>query len=382
LFGQYESPSIASRTVMALGDMVSHILVPAQPLTGTPLEPLNTKKLLLLRLDGIGDNVCSWPAIRALREGLPNTHITLAAGPWAMQLYRECPWLDELVIWDSELFGLFRGKGLRWLREDMRLSGVLRDQRFDAGIDLRGDLLSILPLWLVAPPIRIGQASRGGKRLLTDPLFRQDGGESQRTYDVARYSLGLPAASVPRLTDWTRPLALERAIARLSASGWDSTVPSVALCPGALWLWRKWPRERFQELALRLKSEHGMQVVWFLEKREQAAEYALGDPYFCGELDEVAAALSLFRGAVSNDSGLMHLAVAAGCRTVQLFGPGDASRFAHHDDGVALLHDSSCTLYPCTQRGTCPSGTSVGWCLDKISVDHVVSECKRLLIDR
>jgi len=367
---------------MAFGDMVSYILAPTRPHAETPLDPLKTGKLLLLRLDGIGDNVCSWPAIRTLREGLPHTNITLAAGPWAAPLYRECPWLDELIIWDSELFGLFRGKGLRWLREDMRLSRILRGWGFDAGIDLRGDLLSILPLWLAAPPIRIGQASRGGQRLLTDPLFRRDGNESQRTYDVARHALGLTPASAPRVTDWPRPLALERALARLSATGWDRAVPSAALCPGALWPWREWPRERFQELARRLKSELGMQVVWFLEKREQASDYALGDPFFCGELDEVAAALSLCRGAVSNDSGLMHLAVAAGCRTVQIFGPGDASRFAHHDDGVALLHDTSCPLHPCTQRGTCPYGSLGGWCLEKISVDQVFAECKRLWIDR
>jgi heptosyltransferase-2 len=131
-------------------------------------------------------------------------------------------------------------------------------------------------------------------------------------------------------------------------------------------------------LAIRLKRELGLQVLWFLEHSDQAREYALADPFFCGPLDEVAAALGMCRLAVSNDSGLLHIAVAAGCRTVQLFGPGDASRFAHTGNGLILLHDTSCLRYPCTQRGTC-ANLSQGWCLEKISVEEVFASCAKLM---
>lgn len=365
---------------MAAGDALSRILVPWQPAPRLPLVARQLPSLLLLRLDGIGDNVCSWPALKLLREQLPETRISLAVGPWAAALYRECPWVDEVIEWDSGLFGLFRGKGPGGLWHDLKLTGTLRERGFAAGIDLRGDLLSIVLLRLVAPPARIATDARGGRRFLTDPLRVDDGHETERIYDVACASLGLPSGQTPRLQDWQRPDALARARGQLARSGWDASTPSVALCPLALWPWKQWPKERFEELAGRLKRDLGLQTVWFLEHAGQAGEYSTSSPVFCGPLDEVAAALSLCRVAVSNDSGLMHLAIAAGCKTVQLFGPGDASRFAHHGRGTALLRDPSCQYNPCTRSGECRN-LAAGWCMEKIAVEAVFTSCARLMAE-
>jgi ADP-heptose:LPS heptosyltransferase len=321
LFASYDSPSPLSRAFMGGGDALSWLIVPRRPSPRIPLVPERVRNLLLLRLDGIGDNVCSWPALRLLREKLPGSHIALAVGPWAAPLYRECPWVDEVIEWDSELFGLFRGKGLGGLPNDMRVSRLLRERRFDCGIDLRGDLLSIFLLWMISPPIRVGETSRGGKRFLTDPRRSRESHEAQRTFDIACTALGLPLHPVSRVRDWPRQAASERAGKRLEAAGWDGSAPAAALCPLALWPWKQWPKERFKALALRLKRELGLRVIWFLEREDQAKEYIPDDPVFCGPLDEVAAALSMCRITVSNDSGLLHMAVAAGSRTVQLFGP-------------------------------------------------------------
>lgn len=378
LFSSYESPTLLSRAAMAAGDLLSKLLIPKKPLPRLPLDPTQTPSLLLLRLDGIGDNVCSWPALELLRDKLPAARISLAAGPWATPLYRECPWVDEVIEWDSGLFGLFRGRGMNGLRHDLQISEELRMRGFAAGIDLRGDLLSITLLRLAAPPTRVATVKLGGARLLTDPLQVEAQHEIQRTFDTVCASLGLPAGRPTVLRDWSRPKALLNARAELLQAGWLESKPMVALCPLALWPWKQWPRERFIELAAGLKRVRDIQVVWFLENAGQAATYSSGDLFFCGPLDEVAAALSLCTLAVSNDSGLMHLAVAAGCRTVQLFGPGDAARFAHRTGKTALFHDVSCKYNPCTRSGECRN-RSEGWCLEKIGVDEVLAECIKLL---
>lgn len=380
VFAGYESPSVFSRAVMAAGDALSWVLVPRRPLPRLPLEPGAVQQLLLLRLDGIGDNVCSWPTLALLRDKFPAARITVVVGPWAAPLYRECPWIDELIAWDTGLYGFFRGKGFSRLLQGLKICGRLRTGQMEVGIDLRGDLRSIVLLWLLAAKARIAQVSRGGRRFLTDPLVTKGRYEVQRTYDVALSALGLPAAAAPRIRDWPRPEALSKARAKLAAAGWDSDAPTVALCPLALWPWKQWPAERFSSLALRLKKEFGLQVVWFVERAEQAGKYAQDDPVFCGPLDQVAAALSLCRLAVSNDTGLLHLAVAAGCRTVQLFGPGEAECFAHKGTGLALLHDTTCQDYPCIQRGKC-ANTSGGWCLEKIEVEEVFASCALLMAE-
>lgn len=380
LLSAYDSPTLSSRVVMAAGDALSRLLVPWQPSPRLPLVAGQLRTLLLLRLDGIGDNVCSWPALKLLREHLPETRISLAVGPWAAPLYRECPWIDELIEWDSGLFGLFRGKGLGGLSRDLKISRELRERRFSAGIDLRGDLLSIVLLRLAAPPIRVATVTRGGRRLLTDSLLINEGHETRRTADIACTALGLQTGQTPLLLDWPRPEAIRRAREELLSAGWDASIRSVALCPLALWPWKQWPKDRFRELAVRLKRDLNLQVIWFLENREQADEQCHGDPFFCGPLDQVAAALSLCTLAVSNDSGLMHLAVAVGCKTVQLFGPGDALRFAHRTAGTACLHDKSCRYNPCTRSGECRNMKD-GWCLEKISVEEVLTSCKELLAE-
>ncbi len=363
---------------MAAGDMLSRFIVPRLPSSALPLDRNNARNILLLRLDGIGDNVCSWPSLELLRRQLPSARITLATGPWVAPLYGECPWIDEIVPWDTALYGIYRNKGLKGLRADLDISTMLRKRCFDAGIDLRGDLRSIILLWMTSPPIRVGNISCGGKRFLTDPVQLHGGFEAQRTFDVTCTSLGIPTRPVPTVESWPRPMALHKAIARLKAAGWQERVQTVAICPLALWPWRQWPTERFHQLASRLKNECEFQVVWFIENNDQAERYGISDPFFCGPLDEVAAALSLCSLAVSCDSGLMHLAIAEGCRTVQLFGPGDAERFSHTGKGTELIHDTSCLQYPCTQRGTCLNKRE-GWCMEKISVDQVFSACSRLV---
>jgi heptosyltransferase-2 len=377
LFRSYDSPSVVSRLVMALSDLLSYLVIHPLPKPRLPFRGKHAAKILLLRLDGIGDNICSWPALQLLRQQFPDSTIMLATGPWAATLYRECPWIDELVEWDSELFGLFRGKGLRCLTNDRRMTHYLRGQSFDIGIDLRGDLLSVVLLWLIAPPIRTASALRGGKRLLTDPLHIPNGHEMERTIAVTRTVTGIPLSATLQLSDWPRPLASARAIEQLSAAGLDLNRPLAAFCPGALWPWKQWPRERFQDLARRLESELELQVVWISET--EGAQGNGGREFcFAGSLDEVAAVLALCRLAVCNDSGLLHLAVAAGCATVQLFGPGDADRFAHIGPRLAQFHDRSCEQYPCVQRGTCVNLEN-GWCLEKISVDEVFAACRRLI---
>ncbi len=377
LFKSYDSPTTLSRAAMACGDVVSRLFVPRRSVPRLPLTPENTRSLLLLRLDGIGDNVCSWPALKLLRERLPETRISLAVGGWAAPLYRECPWVDEVIEWDSGLFGLFRGHGPGRLLSDFKIARKLRQRKFSAGIDLRGDWMSILLLRMVAPPIRAATVTRGGARLLTDPLRIADGHEARRTYDTVRAALGGDCVEMPGIKDWLRPDARLRARERLIQAGWQEARPSVALCPLALWPWKQWPAERFNKLAALLKSRLGLQVVWFLENVGQAGRFNPADPVFCGALDEVAAALGLCRLAVSNDSGLMHLAIAAGCRTVQLFGPGDAAHFGHSGAGLAVFHDASCRHYPCTRSGKC-ANLEQGWCMEKIEVEAVFDACAQL----
>lgn len=144
--------------------------------------------------------------------------------------------------------------------------------------------------------------------------------------------------------------------------GLDTSRPVVAICPGAEHgLAKRWPPEHFTALARHLEAR-GF-AVWLLgspaerELGRAISEGAGGAPLnLCGRtrLEDVIDIMSLCRAAVTNDSGLMHVAAAVGIHVVALYGPTSP-------DFTPPLTDNATTLYrelhcwPCFRR-ECPLG--------------------------
>lgn len=204
-------------------------------------------------------------------------------------------------------------------------------------------------------------------------------GASRRQYRRAAYSekCGLPTpATSPKLhyTNWETPM-----LARLPQGGG----PLVALAPGASWPSKRWPTERWNELALRLLGEGHRLVV--LGAEGEGLEQGVDLTGQTGIRD----AACLLREAdlvVGCDSGLMHLALAAGTPTVALFGPTDPA-FLIRDDPcfVALCSTDVCHGFwnhaeTVEEPGVCPEGHAC--CLESISVEQVLDAALAALAGR
>ncbi len=111
---------------------------------------------------------------------------------------------------------------------------------------------------------------------------------------------------------------------------------------------KNWPLERFQELAGRL----GIPVRWCAGPEEP-----LEDAMRIENLYELAGWLRSARAYIGNDSGITHLAAAAGARVVAIFGPTDPAVWAPRGDRVRVVAGH----------------------LDEINVDHVIDAVHRLL---
>jgi heptosyltransferase-2 len=148
----------------------------------------------------------------------------------------------------------------------------------------------------------------------------------------------------------------------------------IAMMPGAEYgPAKQWPVESYQQLAEQI-VEQGHQV-WIFGSRKEAA---LGDRIaarewivnLCGktELVDVVDLLSLATHAVTNDSGLMHIAAATGVHVVAIYGSSDPNYTPPLTDRATIVYKGlSCS--PCFKR-TCPLGHTN--CLKQITCDEVL----------
>jgi heptosyltransferase-2 len=171
--------------------------------------------------------------------------------------------------------------------------------------------------------------------------------------------------------------------------GWSAGEEIIAFCPGARHATKRWPEEHWVTLHRGLRTRQA-RLLYLSHAAERAGLPALraaveADPgaRWCTEpLPRLAAVLSHCAAAVTQDSGLMHLAAARGVRVVALFGStSPALGFAPAGDRhIVLCRNERCQ--PCTLHGRerCPKGHFD--CMRRLTPDHVLESLTRMQVPR
>lgn len=385
---RYESVDVKVRLFLFVVDIIGAVIFsPLRILDKRKglYRPENIKNILVLRLDGLGDLVISTAALKEIRKGFPDARITLVVGPWAKDIASCIPCYDRLIIHDCFLFSFFRGNRRIELLRELEFIKRLRSAKFDLGIDLRGDLLSIIPLFLSGAKWRFANDRRGGGFLLTHAVGRECAGmihEKDKSLGVVA-SLGIPIRN--RDMELCLPCDDLRFVdSYLQDKGIVSTDLVVTVAPCALYRWRSWPEEKFGEVISIIEGKFGGRVVLVGSPDdrpvlERIGGLSKGRPInSAGDLtlSQVAGLIGRSAVFIGNDSGLIHIAAAMKTPMIQLFGPGEPEKFAYSDKRNILLIDRNCPYWPCTQRECkCPDN----WCMDKITVGEVVASLSRIL---
>ena len=259
-------------------------------------------RILFITATRIGDAVLSTGLLDHLGRTYPGARFTVACGPVAQGVFARMPGLQRTLVIDK------RPHDRHWLTLWAQTVTTL----WDLAVDLRGSAITLLL------PVRRRAIMRGGRR------------PGHRLTHLAG-SLGL--ADPPMPVTWTNEADQARAAELLPAGG-----PIIALGPTANWSGKVWPPDRFAALFRALEpSLPGARAAIFAGPG--AVEQAMAAPLLaalpgaidlagCLSLPEAAACLARCRLFVGNDSGLMHLAAAAGTPTLGLFGPTPASEYA------------------------------------------------------
>ena len=313
-------------------------------------------KVLVVGPSWVGDMVMAQALYKLLRQRNSAAEIHVVAPPWSLPVLARMPEVArgiELAVGHGELA----------LGRRRALGRTLRAERYDRAIVLPRSAKAALVPWFAKVPLRTGYRGEWRYGLLNDVRSL----DARLDQTVKRFvalgqprgealPLKLPLALRPRLA--ADPRNLERLRA---AHGLEPGAPLAALMPGAEYgAAKRWPAPSYGTLAAALAGA-GADVVVL----GSAKEKAIGDEVaararsprvrnLCG-LTSLADAVDLLAAAdvaVSNDSGLLHVAAAAGAPVVAIYGSSSPEFTPPLTDAAAVVSlELECS--PCFARD-CP----------------------------
>ncbi|MEO8587232.1 MAG: glycosyltransferase family 9 protein [Acidobacteriota bacterium] len=352
--------------------MSASVPFPVAPFTpdgilGVPLAAgASPKRIVVIRLHAFGDTAITFPLLGALRRRLPDARLDVVTDVRSADLFRAHRDVDRVVSFDARLPKYRKGAAV------LRAALALRTRAVPAVLDLQRNRWSLFLTRLLSPAAWAGFDRHAPKTALTRYLDAADA-----------LGLGRPEPVLaPHARDELRRAAKER----LARAGWEGG-PLVCLNPAAGWETRQWPVARWVELAKRLDAG-GCRLVLlaatpvpprFVALRE-ALGGALREPLldFTGQTagGEALALVAHASLAVSEDSGLMHLAWVQGVPTLALFG-ATRSAWSRPEGPRAYSFTSEDLSCGACMQPVCARGDL--HCLARVSVDDVESRAVSLL---
>lgn len=338
-------------------------------------------KILVRAPNWVGDAVMAIPALEAIRRSHPGDEVSILARPVIAEVFADQPFADRVLPYDYR--GLHRG----WLGRE-KLAAQLRREKFDCAVLLQNAFDAAWLAWRSGIPERIGYARDARSLFLTKAIPVPREGEIPR--QESHYYLELlhragwiqPFRAIPPVHLLIPPEARARAESKLRSAGAKENGWRCAIAPGASYGAAKcWPPERFAQLADRLISECGADVIFFgtpgekeiasrIRANMKESAVSLVGETSMRDLAALFASCSLFIG---NDSGAMHVAAAAGLPVIGIFGSTDPEGTAPVTEQFTLIREAvSCN--PCFLR-SCPVDHR---CMTRISAESVLQSAVRV----
>jgi lipopolysaccharide heptosyltransferase II len=344
------------------------------------------RRILVVRVDMLGDLVLTTPAIRALRRAYPDAAIDVLAMPGTANVLDGDPDISRILTCDVNTWmapgSWLRAQTWRDLRAFLRET---RRSRYDLAISVCGDIGGIVTR-LTGARRRVGYAGEAYPHFMTDPV---PGKRYLTPQHEVRYVLNLARAAGGRVDEVeARPTLAVKSDARatiqqilqeerekIGARG-----PIVALHPGARnGAAKRWPMRHYAELGDRLTRELDAFVVVTGAPNELALSHEImrrmTAPAFdlTGKtsLQELVALMAESDLVITGDSGPMHIACAVQTPTIALHGPTEPAQSGPTGDlAVILRHQLWCSpCYDSSATAECRFGNPV--CMKLISPDDV-----------
>lgn len=332
--------------------------------------------ILLIPYMWIGDFVRCHSVIQVLRQRWPDRPVDMLATTLCAPLADYMPGLRRAVIVDLPRRRLA-------LAQQKALADRLRREHYGDAIMMPRTWKSVLAPFLAGIPHRTGWAGEARFVLVNDMRW----GERRLPRMIDRCAaLALPDGA-PHPEEWPLPELVvppgEVAAWRIRMALPDDGRPMAALCPGAVGSSKRWPAGAYHALAARLADE-GF-AVWILggpgERPLAEAIISGAGPHVRNltgaDLRNAILALAAAQVAVSNDSGLLHVAAAAGTPSIGIFGPTSPWHWAPLNPLAGVIETTS--SLPCRPCHKPVCRLEHHRCMRDIAPDQVLAATLRAL---
>src|SRR5271156_964570 len=322
----------------------------------------------------IGDFVRCHSVVSLLRHRFPERAVDMLATTLCAPLADYMPGLRQAIVFDLPRSRLS-------LTRQNELASRLKHEGYGTALIMPRTWKSALAPFFAGIPERTGFVGEARFLLLNDLRF----GERALPRMVDRCAaLALPAGAKPPPA-WPLP---ELKVPAEEIDSWRKkrglaaeTRPIVALAPGAVGPSKRWPKASYAALAHRLLAD-GF-AVWVLggPDEKMLATEIVGDSgardLTGSDLRDAILALSCAAAAVSNDSGLLHVAAALGTPAIGIFGPTSPWHWAPLNPQAATIETT--TELPCRPCHKPVCRLVHHRCMRDIAPEQVLAAARRTL---
>lgn len=355
---------------------------PIRLLRQNTFSPKDIRKVLVVAYNhGLGNMILLTPMLSTLKRNLPDVKLTVLVGSdLNMQLVEDLPYVDRVLVFDKNVQqSLWNG-----IRFFVSRIGSLE---FDLVIStfLESSFTNSLLTFLSGSRYRVGYTPWPAGFLNTFSCsYEEQTHEAQRSLDILRFlGLDTKGARLDLSGLEKREGLFATEFYRYHGVRPDDIVIGFHPGSGPVLVKKRWPLDRFIEVALELQKRPKVRTIFFVgpddEKlfdrlKRQKYNFLLVNRQPIKRTASIMGRCNIF---VSSDTGLMHMAAALDIPTVAIFGPTIPTKSRPWNDTHILVRKNlECS--PCYVYGKQVSCEGVN-CLKQISSEEVLQAIDSLL---
>ncbi len=326
------------------------------------------KKILLIRPGGLGDAALLVPLVKELKIRIPEIIIDIVCESRNKGIFESIPYIDNIFNY--------------WMLKDII---KLLNQEYDIIIDTEQfHKLSAIFSSIIKTKKRIGFATNNRERHydISLPYF-------QKKYELCNFN-SLFSRVIPNWDNsfsWNAPYLYvsHKQKEKIDNITRNINKPIVCVFPGASVSLRKWPSVRWARVAEKLWEMDlcpillGSKKEFIINKEiDYYSKYPIMDLTNMLNIGEIAELFRRSKLLVSTDSGILHIAVIEGLKTVSLFGPGIPEKWGPKGKSHIIIRKNlKCS--PCTKFGYTPFCKKKGLCMKLISINDVITAITKVI---